>query len=313
MDKPKISVIVPVYNAENYIAGCIKSILSQNFTDFELLLVNDGSKDSSGTVCDEYAQKDRRIRVIHQTNGGVTAARSAGIRLAQGNYLYFVDADDAISKDTLSSMLQYADAETDIVIFESKQDAIYTKADFARALLHFKHWTVWGKLYKRVLFDEEAMSVPRYFKVGEDFITNLRILGNITGKIVCKPIDKYLYNTSNSSSVQLVHDYSYEYESRMIDEVRRTLESFRENDIVWDALLRWELVYLGGMIGLQYPINRTDNWIMALQQETKHIKLSMKEKVALAAIDKRLFRLPLILEKKVKTAVRCCRIRLNRF
>ncbi len=311
MNKPKISVIVPVYNAEMYIAGCIQSILSQTFTDFELLLVNDGSKDASGRTCDAYAKRDARLKVVHQENGGVLAARASGIRIAQGDYLYFVDADDKIAPDTLDSMLQYADAKTDIVIFESKQDATYTMVDFAQALLHFKHWTVWGKLYKRKLFDEDSMSISRYFKVGEDFLTNLSVLRNITGEVVCKPISKYLYNSFNPSSVQLSHKHNYEYETSMINAVRQILASFKEYKSIKDARLRWELVYLGGMIGLQYPINRTDDWIIELLQEAKHLQLSMREKVILAAVNKRSFRIPLIMEKKAKAIARSIRRHLT--
>ena len=81
---PKISVIVPVYNAEKYLHRCIDSILSQTFTDFELLLINDGSKDSSGAICDEYAAKDNRVRVFHKENGGVSSARNLGLDNANG-------------------------------------------------------------------------------------------------------------------------------------------------------------------------------------------------------------------------------------
>ena len=89
-----ISVIVPVYNVEKYLPKCIDSILAQTFTNFELLLINDGSKDSSGTICDEYAAKDSRIRVFHKENGGVSAARNLGLDNAKGEWIAFVDSDD---------------------------------------------------------------------------------------------------------------------------------------------------------------------------------------------------------------------------
>lgn len=301
----KISVIVPVYNAERYIGPCIESILAQSHTDLECLLVDDGSKDSSGYICDEYAAKDGRVKVIHQENGGEIAARSAGIRTAQGDYLYFVDADDKIAPDALSCMLHYANVETDIVVFESKQDIVYSMPDYAKALLGFNHWTVWGKLYKRCLFDEYVMDIPRYFKVGEDFLTNLKTLKNIKGKIICKPISKYLYNITNPGSIQLSHKHSYEYEVRMVYEVKRTLSCLTgKNDLIRTALLKWELVYLGGMIGLQYPIDYSDDWIVELQQACKDMKLSVREQIIIAAINRKAFRYPLIIEKKVKNAGR---------
>ena len=93
---PEISVIVPVYNVEQYLVKCIDSILSQTFTDFELLLIDDGSPDRCGEICDEYAKKDERIRVFHQENSGVSTARNIGLEMMKGQYLAFVDADDWI-------------------------------------------------------------------------------------------------------------------------------------------------------------------------------------------------------------------------
>ena len=111
---PKLSVIVPVYNTEKYLRECIDSILAQTFTDFELILVDDGSSDGSGAICDEYAVKDQRIRVIHQENGGITVARKSGVGVAQGEYITFVDSDDWIDKDMYRVMLTREQA--DIVI-----------------------------------------------------------------------------------------------------------------------------------------------------------------------------------------------------
>ena len=111
---PKLSVIVPVYNTEKYLRECIDSILAQTFTDFELILVDDGSTDSSGAICDEYAGKDLRIQVIHQQNGGATVARRSGVRVARGEYVTFVDSDDWIDKDMYRIMLTGESA--DIVI-----------------------------------------------------------------------------------------------------------------------------------------------------------------------------------------------------
>lgn len=93
---PLISVIVPVYNVEAYLPACVDSILSQTFSDFELILVDDGSPDACGAMCDSYAQKDSRIRVIHQENGGLSSARNAGLDAAKGQYVTFVDSDDVI-------------------------------------------------------------------------------------------------------------------------------------------------------------------------------------------------------------------------
>lgn len=101
---PQISVIVPVYNVEKYIHRCVDSILSQTFGDFELILVDDGSPDNCGAICDEYAAKDSRVRVIHQKNGGLSAARNAGIDAAVGKYIMFCDSDDYVAKNWCDEM-----------------------------------------------------------------------------------------------------------------------------------------------------------------------------------------------------------------
>ena len=103
---PIVSIIVPVYNVEKYINRCIDSILAQTFTDWECILVVDGSPDKSGEICDEYSARDSRIRVIHKPNGGVSSARNVGINLATGEWITFVDSDDFIDADSLFSMVE---------------------------------------------------------------------------------------------------------------------------------------------------------------------------------------------------------------
>ena len=112
---PLISIITPVYKAEKYLTACIESILAQSLTDFELILVNDGSPDNSGIICDNYAARDKRIIVIHKTNGGASSARNAGLNIAKGKYIGWVDADDIISNDMFEVLLKVANEfDTDI-------------------------------------------------------------------------------------------------------------------------------------------------------------------------------------------------------
>ena len=106
---PKISIIVPIYKAEEYLCNCIESILSQSFTDFELILVNDGSPDNCGIICDNYALKDNRIKVIHKKNGGVSSARNTGLANATGEWIYFSDSDDELYHDTLEILTKHID------------------------------------------------------------------------------------------------------------------------------------------------------------------------------------------------------------
>ena len=105
MAKPNISIIVPVYNIEEYLPRCIESILNQTYNNLELILVDDGSKDKSGEICDAYAKKDNRVVVLHKENGGSSSARNAGIAIAKGEYLGFVDSDDYIEPDMYEKMV----------------------------------------------------------------------------------------------------------------------------------------------------------------------------------------------------------------
>ena len=115
--KGLISVIIPVYNTEKYLRRCIDSVLAQTYQDFELLLIDDGSKDSSGTICDEYAAKDARVRVFHKENGGVSSTRNLGLDHARGEWVTFVDSDDWISKDYLEEMMTHSDSDLVIADF----------------------------------------------------------------------------------------------------------------------------------------------------------------------------------------------------
>lgn len=109
MNNPKLSIIIPVYNIEAYLPRCLDSILCQTFSDFEVIIVDDGSKDSSGIIADTYAQKDSRIRVIHKENGGVSSARFEGIKAAKGEFIGFVDGDDIIEPDMYSVLIDNAE------------------------------------------------------------------------------------------------------------------------------------------------------------------------------------------------------------
>lgn len=118
---PTISVIVPVYNVEKYLRCCVDSILAQTFTDIEVILVDDGSTDSSGAICDEYAQKDSRVRVFHKENGGVSSARNLGLDEAKGKWIAFVDSDDYIGV-TLYEKIMTEAAEQDVIYFHFSTD-----------------------------------------------------------------------------------------------------------------------------------------------------------------------------------------------
>jgi len=187
---PQISVIVPVYKVEKYIHRCVDSILSQTFSDFELVLVDDGSPDNCGAICDAYAAKDPRVKVIHQQNGGLSAARNAGIDWVFANsdsrWLTFVDSDDWIHPKMLESLLTAAEQHASPVSIcgyaETEGDEPETADDVAVVLWDTEQFFVehnvnatiaCGKLYRRECFTEIRYPVG---KIHEDEFTTYRIL-----------------------------------------------------------------------------------------------------------------------------------------
>jgi len=192
MDKqPEISVIVPVYNIETYIKKCLDSILAQTFTDFEVIVVNDGSIDQSGIICDEFAKYDQRLKVIHQSNGGLSAARNKGISESRGNYLAFVDGDDWIEKHMFEKLFHlYSSTECEIAIcgvgrevngikkyhLPEKETVIeLSNIEGLRELFKGKlyRFAACNKLYKRRCFEGITFPVN---KIHEDLATTYKVM-----------------------------------------------------------------------------------------------------------------------------------------
>ena len=179
---PKISVIVPVYNTEKYLHRCIDSVLAQTYKDFELLLIDDGSKDSSGAICDEYAARDSRVKVFHKENGGVSSARNAGLAIASGDWIMHLDGDDWIAPDIQERLIRKGeDTGADIVMGDflfaySDRDILYSLPDWdnnkTASLNRYitSVWTcVWGGIHKRSLYEVYQLKSPQGVTYCEDF------------------------------------------------------------------------------------------------------------------------------------------------
>lgn len=182
----KISIIIPVYNVEHYLSRCIDSVLNQSYTDFEILLINDGSTDNSGNICDEYSHKDCRIQVFHQENGGVSAARNKGIMNANGYWISFIDADDWIEKDSLGKILN--NGEINDIDFTIAKMYIHKTNDTLKGQYNVKNYSskqifngieltikenysrgsVCGVIYKRSFLIDNNIYFPHKLKNGED-------------------------------------------------------------------------------------------------------------------------------------------------
>ena len=176
----KISIIVPIYNAEKYLSRCIESIINQTYKNLDIILVDDGSLDRCGEICDEYAESDSRVRVIHKNNEGVSSARNAGLDAITGEYVTFIDADDYVSEKYIETLYKYMDSDTDMVIsnavmvsesggseedtalFGAKKIRINDNYDF----FSIEHREVWGVLIKKVIIGSNRFKSGLY--VGED-------------------------------------------------------------------------------------------------------------------------------------------------
>ena len=192
---PTVSIIVPIYNAEKYLNRCIDSILNQEYTDFELILVNDGSKDSSGQICDEYAAKDNRVRVIHKENSGVSDTRNRAIDQAKGTYLQFLDSDDWITPDATKLLVRAAqEHDCDFVIADFyrvvgerlshkgdiEEDGVMTQEELAAHMMEnpadFYYGVLWNKLYRRDIVEEHKLRMDTEISWCEDFMFNLEYI-----------------------------------------------------------------------------------------------------------------------------------------
>lgn len=212
MDKPLISIVVPVFRVEKYLDHCVKSILNQTLTNIEVILVDDGSPDKCGEMCDDIAKTDNRIKVIHKPNGGLSDARNAGIEIAKGTYIGFIDSDDYIVPEMFEKLLyaietqkadvsmcyacniydddmEYRPCKTgDVTVFEGDE---IMEALFRKKLNNF----AWNKLYKMELFRD--IRYP-YGKIYEDLFTTYRIFG-LCDRVALDTSQMYYYRVRRDS------------------------------------------------------------------------------------------------------------------
>ena len=209
MDK-LISVIVPIYNVEKYLTKCIESIINQTYKNLEIILVDDGSPDKSPIICDEYAKKDNRIKVIHKKNGGLSDARNYGMSLATGEYISFIDSDDYIDEEMYEKMIfELINNDSDIVscainnVYSDRVESSYIEERVYDTELALKNLilgrdlnqTVWNKLYKKdvingILFEKG--------KINEDDFWTYQVFAN-SKKIITlnKPLYNYIHRESS--------------------------------------------------------------------------------------------------------------------
>lgn len=256
---PSVSVIMPVYNSSKYLENAVESVLNQTYPDFELILVDDGSTDDSGTVCDVFAKKDARVKVIHKKNGGLCSARNAGLDAASGTYIGFIDNDDEYDKDALFQAVSVMKQEkVDWVRFSRKRRIIYEdgtektdsngvsgiaddgkcvvirsdalKSEYCRIKQAGALYGIWNALFKRSIIDENKIRFDTEVRFGgEDWLFNIKYYSHVDSMAFLGK-DLYIYNR------RAAHSTSVKYDFNRIEAILKVVKS--ESEIIKNLQLR---------------------------------------------------------------------------
>lgn len=174
---PLVSIIVPVYKVEEYLDECVGSIVNQSYQDFEMILIDDGSPDNCPDMCDAWAQKDARIKVIHKQNGGVSSARNEGLKIASGEWVWFIDSDDTIEENALALLSEKFSQKPDLIIYNKEKNEVYQKDSRFFDEYYFKYrfgFEPWNKLYKLNIIRDNDLWFDTEEKIGEDLLFNIQ-------------------------------------------------------------------------------------------------------------------------------------------
>lgn len=324
----KVSVIIPVYNAGEYIRECIESLLNQTLKQCEYIFINDGSTDKSEQIINEYLNKDSRIRIINQDNKGVSAARNAGLSIAVGEFIGFVDADDFIEVDMYERLYEAAEkSECDLVFsnFESEigSHKVITKYPFPSNVLLDKRFinytlfpyhikednlnTVWNKIFKNKLIKENNLTFPLGVDLGEDGMFNLSFL-NQTGSLVYLDYTGYHYREVTGSATRNIVKKNYfqrsidVYHSELPEYIRKLMDSETIKQLKSNKLIKStfsyihiyfhptpEVPFLKRYVYIQEMIkNKYVQEALSYYYKANHKQLSNYEKVIVYSMKKRL-------------------------
>lgn len=284
----KISIIIPIYKVEKYIKRCIDSIIEQEYKNLEIILVDDGSPDNCPEICDEYAEKDNRVIVIHKENGGLSDARNYGMKRATGNWIVFVDSDDYISKDFVSylyNLVRNNNSEigitSPIIFYEDKKFKEYTnkkekiiimdKKNALKEMLYQKIFdtSAWGKIYKKEVLENVLFPCGKLY---EDISTIYKVILN-SNRIVYSNQKKYFYLKRKDSIMGRKfknNDMDYIYQtSEMFSEIKK----IKDKELVEAAKCR----FINANFSILLKINKCDKKSNFKQEIYKNIKKYRKD------------------------------------
>lgn len=274
LNKTIVSIIIPVYNAQQYIAKCIDSVISQSYINWELILVDDGCTDKSGEICDKYAQKDKRIKVFHKKNGGVSSARNVGISRSVGEWLYFIDSDDFIDPDTLSESIKKTNTESiDLIVHGLVNDYIYNGESIGlpyksiedkniKDIIEFtdKYGLLKGpvcKLFRHSIIKENKLLFDESLSYGEDTKFTFEYLQKCKS-IVFVPEHFYHYCFRlNGSLTQRSYPYSsWDNTAKMLLQLRLPIMKIFSMPDSYFQFIRFE--YISHLIRAVYAMYKDD-------------------------------------------------------
>lgn len=255
----KVSIIVPIYNAEKYLPACLDSILSQSYSNLEILLINDGSTDHSGEICNSVAQLDNRITVLQQENTGVAAARNLGLRKATGIYIQFIDADDMVNPLMTEKLLRHMTCETDLAICGYQYDSEILippiKGQFKRetflqyfGLLYKKIIlpSPCNKMYRLQLIQKHSVHFTDNYTLGEDLLFNLDYLQQCRSIYVLQE-NLYTYRKNSESLTNTYIPNMYDNQKALHHHVKQFLQSNSyyqgENQLHGETIFANDLLY----------------------------------------------------------------------
>lgn len=295
----KYSVIIPVYNVEKYIDRCLKSIISQNYDDLEIIVIDNGSTDSSGSICDTYASEYSNISVYHIENHGVSAARNFGLAKAQGEFICFVDADDYLVGNLFSNMENQLDSGLDLLVFsyynsleknlsettrsakilpiEGKKDRNQFIALFTGLFLSDMMYTVWNKIYRREFLEEHRIMFEQY-ELGEDVRFNLNVFECVRTISFSKTCYYVYVSGRTDSAMGQYNPYRMSYQLEELEKVDQLMTGWDIHDDQFIDQIKARI--------LMSNIQNISNQKMSLSKKRHYVEVLCRNQEMIALLKK---------------------------
>ena len=295
----KYSVIIPVYNVENYLTRCLDSLLAQNYADLEILLIDNGSKDQSGQICEDYAAKFSNITAYHIPNKGVSSARNFGLAKAKGEFICFVDADDYLEGNLFSDLESQLDSQLDLLVFsyynsieqnlseiirsakilptEGKKDKSDFIALFQELCLSDMMYTVWNKIYRREFLEEHRIMFEQY-ELGEDVRFNLNVFECVHTISFSKTCYYVYVSGRTDSAMGQYNPYRMSYQLEELEKVDQLMTGWDIHDDQFIDQIKARI--------LMSNIQNISNQKMSLSKKRRYVEVLCRNQEMIALLKK---------------------------